>query len=242
MTFHRSTASRVAAVGVFLLFPLVVAGQERVDGSVVDRIKAEGFQRSQVMETASWLTDVYGPRLTNSPIARQAGEWAVKQMKEWGLTDPHLEWFPFGRGWINERNVAQVVAPVPYVVHVFPGAWTSGTNGAVTSELAIAELPPQPTDADYAKYKGQLRGKVVLAAPLPSVSPMFTAPGRRLTTVHRLAGRCLAAATTGSPGACWTARAGVHTRAVLGRRGSDRGAYPGDRTWQQRECIQWADR
>ncbi len=179
---HRPVASRLAVAGAVLVFPLLVAAQERIESSVIDRIKDEGFRRSQVMETASWLTDVYGPRLTNSPIARQAGEWAVKQMKEWGLTDPHLEWFPFGRGWINERNVAQVVAPVPYVVHVFPGAWTTGTNGPVTGDVAIVDLPQQPTDADYAKYKGQLRGKVVLAAPLPAVTPMFTAPGRRLMT------------------------------------------------------------
>lgn len=181
MRFTRSVAPRLAAIGTFLAFP-VLAAQERIDQSAIDRIRQEGVQRSQVMETASWLTDVYGPRLTNSPIARQAGEWAVKQMKEWGLTEPHLEWFPFGRGWINERNVAQMVSPQPYVVHVFPGAWTNGTRGPVTSELAIVELPQRPTDADYAKYRGQLRGKVVLAAALPTVNPLFTAPGRRYTT------------------------------------------------------------
>jgi hypothetical protein len=171
-------------IAALVAFPALVGAQERIDQSAIDRIREEGFARSQVMETASWLTDVYGPRLTNSPIARQAGEWAVKQMKDWGLSEPHLEWFPFGRGWINERNVAQVVAPVPYVVHVFPGAWTTGTNGAETSDLAIVELPPQPGDADYARYRGKLRGRVVLAAPLPTVNPLFTAPGRRFTVAQ----------------------------------------------------------
>lgn len=177
---------RIASTAVYVimlatLLPSGSTAQEQVDAATISRIKEEGFARSQVMETASWLTDVYGPRLTNSPIARQAGAWAVNQLKEWGLSDPHLEWFPFGRGWINERNFAQVVSPVPYVVHVFPGAWTTGTNGAVTSELAIAELPTRPSEADFAKYEGKLRGKVVLAAPLPNVTPLFAPPGRRFT-------------------------------------------------------------
>jgi hypothetical protein len=181
---HASQAVSRLVLRASLLFPAIVAAQERIDMTAIARIRAEGFERSQVMETASWLTDVYGPRLTNSPIAREAGKWAVQQMKTWGLTDPRLEWFPFGRGWVNERNVAQVVAPTPYVVHVFPGAWTVGTTGPVTSELAIVELPAQFSEADLAKYRGTLRGKVVLAAPLPTVTPLFTAPGRRWTTAQ----------------------------------------------------------
>ena len=42
---------------------------------VVERIRAEAFDRSEVMEIASWLTDVYGPRLTASPITKAAGDW-----------------------------------------------------------------------------------------------------------------------------------------------------------------------
>jgi carboxypeptidase Q len=176
--------SSVVAHSAILILALPTGAQELIDQAAIDRIKQEGVRRSQVMETASWLTDVYGPRLTNSPIARQAGEWSVNRMKEWGLTNPHLEWFDFGRGWINERNVAQVVAPVPYPVHVFPGAWTTGTNGPVTGDVVIVELPQSAADADYAKYRGTLRGKIVLASSLPDVNPMFTAPGRRFTVAQ----------------------------------------------------------
>jgi len=173
--------SSLVCGAVIVLAPLGLSAQERLDQAAIARIKQEGFTRSQVMETASWLTDVYGPRLTNSPIARQAGDWAVGRLASYGLTNPHLEWFDFGRGWINERSVAQVVSPVPYPVHVFPGAWTVGTNGPGTHDVVIVTLPTEATEADYARYRGTLRGKVVLAAPLPEVTPMFTPPGRRLT-------------------------------------------------------------
>jgi hypothetical protein len=155
--------------------------QERVDPAAIQRIREEGTQRSQVMEIASWLTDVHGPRLTNSPQARAAGEWAVKTLQGWGLANVHQEWFAFGRGWQNERMVAQVVSPTPYPVLAFPGAWTVGTDGPVTADVVVVELPQNPTDADYARHRGQLRGKIVLAAPLPTVAPLMTPPGTRHT-------------------------------------------------------------
>src|SRR5580700_3127480 len=76
---------------------------EKLDLDAIYRIKEEGLQRSKVMEIESYLTDVYGPRLTGSPNIRTAGEWAVKEMQSWGLANAKLEpWGPFGRGWSNE--------------------------------------------------------------------------------------------------------------------------------------------
>src|SRR5579871_6763998 len=82
---------------------------DKVDLDAIYRIKDEGLQRSKVMEIESYLTDVYGPRLANSPEIREAGEWAMKTMKEWGLANVHEETWHFGRGWHNERMVAVAV-------------------------------------------------------------------------------------------------------------------------------------
>ena len=54
---------------------------EKIDLDAVYRIKDEGLDRSQVMETASYLTDVYGPRLTGSPDTKEAADWAQKTMR-----------------------------------------------------------------------------------------------------------------------------------------------------------------
>jgi carboxypeptidase Q len=40
------------------------AAQEKVDTAAVSAIKNEAMEHSQVMETLSYLSDVYGPRLT----------------------------------------------------------------------------------------------------------------------------------------------------------------------------------
>jgi carboxypeptidase Q len=175
--------------GVFLL-PLALAfagsamatslsAQERVDMAAVNRIKDEGFNRSQVMDIASWLTDVYGPRLTNSPQMHAAGEYTMGKFREWGLTNPHYHWFDFGRGWQNDRTVAHVVSPTPYPVLAYPGAWTVGTNGPITADVVIVDLPPNSPVSDYARFRGQLRGKIVLASQPANVTPPFEPIARR---------------------------------------------------------------
>ena len=91
---------------MLLLVALVIFGlqilhsQEVVNDSVNTVIRKHGMDESQVMDIASWMTDVYGPRLTGSPMLDKATEWAVKQLKDWGYQNVHLdEWGPFGRGW-----------------------------------------------------------------------------------------------------------------------------------------------
>ena len=96
---------RILAVGVAMaalcVLPLAAdwAVTERIDLDAIYRIKEEGLQRSKVMEITSYLSDVYGPRLTNSPEIKEAAEWAQKTMREWGLSNVHTENWPFGRGW-----------------------------------------------------------------------------------------------------------------------------------------------
>src|SRR5437763_11358821 len=98
------------SIGMAFLIGLPLAADwpatEKLDLDAIYRIKDEGLQRSKVMEIESYLTDVYGPRLTGSPNIKEAADWAQKTMKEWGLINVHLESWPFGRGWQNQRFVA----------------------------------------------------------------------------------------------------------------------------------------
>jgi len=90
---------------------------EPVDYDAIYKIKEEGFERSKAMEIASYLTDVYGPRLTGSPNIKLAADWAVTQLREWGASNPRIEnWGTFGRGWVNERFNAQVLTPTPWPI------------------------------------------------------------------------------------------------------------------------------
>lgn len=130
---------------------------------VIDKIRDEGLNRSQVMETLSYLTDVIGGRLTNSPSMKRANEWTRDTMAKWGMQNAKLEpWGPFGRGWSLTSFSAQVVDPQAFPVIAFPKAWSPSTKGAVTADVVIFDAK---TDADLEKYKGQLKGKIVLMSP-----------------------------------------------------------------------------
>ena len=152
---------------------------EPVDLAAVQRIKDEGLQRSQVMDTAWYLTDVYGPRLTNSPGIRAAATWAARRLGDWGVSNVRQEsWGPFGRGWSNEKFSASVVAPVPFPLIAFPRAWTPGTDGPVTAEVIAA---PIRNDQDMTTWTGKLKGKIVLVGGVTEVRALFTPLGRRFT-------------------------------------------------------------
>jgi carboxypeptidase Q len=176
----RHPAILAAAFAALLGLPLAAqwTASDKPDLDATYRIKDEGFQRSNVMEIESYLTDVYGPRLTGSPNIKEAADWAQKTMKGWGLANVHLETFPFGRGWQNERFTANAVSPRAYPLIGFPKAWTPGTKGPVTGDAVLASIE---NDADFAKYHGVLRGKFVLATPMRAVEASFQPLGRRYT-------------------------------------------------------------
>ncbi|MBS1812285.1 MAG: M20/M25/M40 family metallo-hydrolase [Acidobacteria bacterium] len=151
----------------------------------VDRIKDEGMNRSQVMQTLGYLTDVIGPRLTASPNLKRANEWTRDKLAEWGLSNAHLEsWGPFGRGWSLKSFHAEVTAPQAIPLIAFPKAWSPGTSGTLTTDLVYVEAKDEK---ELEKYKGTLKGKVVFSAPIKEIKALFDAPGRRLTEKQLLA-------------------------------------------------------
>src|ERR1035438_10027618 len=111
------------------------------DTVAISKFEVEGLQHSHVMDIMGYLTDVYGPRLTNSPNIRQAAEYAVKTLGSWGLANVHEEpWGPFGQGWSNELFQANEIAPRHFPLIAYPKAWTLGTNGPVTAEAVYANI------------------------------------------------------------------------------------------------------
>jgi carboxypeptidase Q len=176
----RRTFALSALIALLISLPLAADWPvtEKIDLDAIYRIKDEGLQRSKVMELESYLTDVYGPRLTGSPNIKEAADWAQKTMKEWGLANVHLERFPFGRGWQNQRFVAHALTPRAYPLIAYPKAWTPGTKGPVSGEAVMAIIS---TEKDFDTFRGKLRGKFVLATPMRDVPAQFEAPGHRYT-------------------------------------------------------------
>jgi carboxypeptidase Q len=152
---------RHLVVAAVALLPIALPAQmpEKIDYPTLARIRDEGFERSRAMETISWITDVYGPRLTGSPQIRQASEWVKRQFATWGLANIHEEPWPFGKGWSLLKYSANMIEPQVQPIIGMPKAWTPGTNGPVTADVVLASIA---RDADFETYRGKLRGKIVL--------------------------------------------------------------------------------
>jgi len=167
----------VAALAMpFAVAPFAVA-EERVDLDAVHRIKAEAFEKSQVMDHLFYLSDVYGPRLTNSTGFFAAVDWVVKTLGDWGIP-AHLEKWNYGRGWNYTHFEAHLIEPQYAPLIGFPTAWTAGTNGTVTGDVLTATLASQE---DLEANKGKLNGKIVLLTPGPDLKMSMEPLGRRLT-------------------------------------------------------------
>ncbi|WP_419808235.1 M20/M25/M40 family metallo-hydrolase [Sphingomonas sp.] len=154
------------------------------DRGALNRIIDEGANHSQVMVTAQYMADVIGPRLTNSPQMRTAEAWTQAKFREWGLTNVHKEAFAFGRGWSIERSSVRMVSPRPIQLTAIPIAWTPSTNGTISAPVIVA---PMTRERDFAKWRGQLAGKIVMVT-LPGTGDEPAKPAFR-----RLSGEELAA-------------------------------------------------
>ncbi len=160
--------------------------QDKPDLNIIHRIRAEAFDNSQVMDTLFYLTDVNGPRVTNSTGFHDAADWVVKRLESYGLVNVKQEpWGAFGRSWNLTHYEGHMLEPQYSPLIGFPLAWTSGTNGPVRGDAVLAVLT---TQADLDKYKGQLRGKMVLTM-APKELEMQTAPLAHRLTEEDLANR-----------------------------------------------------
>ena len=201
--FRRQLAALVLLFA--LLAPYAALAQQPAQQPALDpndpiaKIRDEGLNRSQVMQTLAYLSDVIGPRLTASPNMKRANEWTRDTLTKWGLQNGHLEaWGPFGRGWSLKRFSAQVVEPQGIPLIAYPKAWSPSIEvmpevAAVTKKKNTHATTPEPShtltaevvyfdakdEADMARFKGQLKGKIVLTAPMREVKAHFETQGTR---------------------------------------------------------------
>ncbi len=158
-----------------LLLSTAAFAEEPVHLDIVSAIREEGLHHSKVMDIALYLTDVIGPRLTNSPQQREAAEWVRQQFDNWGLKNAELEaWGDFGRGWSFEHATIHMVRPQHLPLFALPKAWTPGTNGPAKGLCTRVTIK---TVEDFEKYRGKLAGKILLLdearSPKDDTVPVF---------------------------------------------------------------------
>ena len=172
---------RVIVLVIFaaMLTPAVSLGN-KVSPDDIAKIRDEGMNRSQAMKTIRYLTDVIGPRLTNSPNQRRANQWTKDQLEKWGLKNAAVDpWGEFGRGWELKNFSASFSTPEqtqPF--RAYPKAWSPSTNGPITGDVVFIDATDE---AGLEKFKGKLKGAIIFTAPDRAVQDVFKATASRNT-------------------------------------------------------------
>jgi len=193
----------------FFAVVAVLSAQAQIEPGMQAKIRQEGMERSQILRTTHFLTDVFGGRLTGSPNHENAAKWAVKQMESWGFVNGHLEPWDFARsGWLNEEATGHIVSPVKDNLVFEVLSWTPSTNGPVTAQVVSLVTPtgPQaprsanagggrggaqaptflgPTDEELSRYFAEMspkvKGAIVFVGDAVKVPFQEQAPAKRLT-------------------------------------------------------------
>lgn len=164
---------------LFLFITVSLQSQEKIDLDVIAKIKEEGLKNSKVMDIAFQLTDVNGPRLSGSPGLLTAANWAKTELTKWGLENAALEpWGEFGKGWELQKSYVAMTAPYYKPMIAYPKTWTKGTKGLKNAGVILVEAKDS---AELEKYKGKLKGKVIILYRTDTLKQTFTADAKRYT-------------------------------------------------------------
>ena len=156
----------------------------------LDKIKKEGLDNSKVMDIAFYLTDMSGPRLTNSPGFKRAANWAKDELTRMGLVNVALEpWGDFGMGWEVNHSYLAMTAPYYTQVVAIPRAWTGGTPGKIMFSGDVMIIKAKDSAELYQNYTGKIKGKIVMVYSTDSMHLNFKADAMRLpdSTLDKMA-------------------------------------------------------
>lgn len=164
---------------VSAFFAVQLFAQEKLDMDMINKIKDEGTKNSKVMDIAFHLTDVSGPRLTNSPGFMRAANWAKDELSKIGLMNTALEpWGEFGKGWEQERCYVAMSSPYYFPVIAVPRAWTGSTPGKKAIHEEVVLIKAKDT-VELMQYAGKLKGKIVMTWSPAVLKPSFEPDAER---------------------------------------------------------------
>jgi Zn-dependent M28 family amino/carboxypeptidase len=132
------------------------------------QILSEVRDHSEAIENSEYLGDAIGPRLTGSPQLKQANDWTAAKFREYGLRNVHLEPWTIAHSWKRVTAHARIVSPTEHPLTIASAGWAPGTSGVVRGPVVYVDIKK---DEDLEKYRGKLKGAIVIAQEPASLSP-----------------------------------------------------------------------
>ena len=168
---------RKTVVVVGLLLGLFVAREWTARAATEDanpvaaadaQILTEIHDHSELMDNLEYLSDRIGPRLTGSPLLKQANDWTAEMFRKYGLTNVHLEPYTIPHAWVRGTAKARILAPAEHPLTIASAAWSPNTKGTVRGPVVYfgAKKPEE-----FAKFKGKLKGAIVITSDPQPLSP-----------------------------------------------------------------------
>jgi len=165
----------VAATGLLLAFAGAKTWTARAAADDANPVAAADAQilgeirdHSELMDNLEYLSDRIGPRLTGSPLLKQANDWTVEMFKKYGLTNVHLEAYSIPHAWIRGAATARIIAPAEHPLTISSSAWAPNTKGTVRGPVVYFDAKKPE---DFAKFKGKLKGAIVIYQEPQPLSP-----------------------------------------------------------------------
>ncbi len=139
-------------------------GNAAADAKILTEIR----EHSELMENLEYLSDRIGPRLTGSPLLKQANDWTLERFQKYGLTNVHLEPYTIPHAWIRGTARAKVIAPTEHPLTIASAAWSPNTKGAVKGPVVYFDAKKPE---EFGKFAGKLKGAIVITQEPRPLSP-----------------------------------------------------------------------
>ena len=115
---------------------------------------------SPLEENLRYLSDTIGSRVTGTPSADRAADWAVQAFRHAGVDDVHTEKFTIPNGWTEGHTHLEVLSPAPFPVRLVSIGWSPATpEGGITADVVDAGMGD---DAGFAKAGAAAKDAIVL--------------------------------------------------------------------------------
>src|SRR5579862_3961869 len=136
---------------------------ETADQKIADEVQAH----SELLKNLEYLTTQIGPRLTGSPQMQAASQWTLQRFRAYGV-DAHLETTQIAHSWTRGRDTAAIISPISRAVPIRSFGWGKATPGPVSGTVKALDIKSL---ADFDKYKGQLKGAVIVTSKPSTLRP-----------------------------------------------------------------------
>jgi hypothetical protein len=145
-------------------------------GQDLQKIKAAATQDAHAYAYLEELSNVIGPRLTGSPAAAKATEWARAKMESIGLRNAHLEGWTLARGWRRGIAQAELISPFRLPLNVSSYGWSGSTNSLEAEVILDGKLLMVRTTSTIAIIKRDPRPGIMLTHTQPVTFPLSGDP------------------------------------------------------------------